>query len=154
MKLSAGVPCFPALQTLRSHWPSAAVRRQCPCPGTGQPEGPIESDRSDYNSDVLSKSSPFRLFYTWQIYGSSVWEISVLTLCSRAASIKMVPTPHIGSTTQEPGWGTGDSIQYSTDCQVIDNKHHAKSLKMRTAWRLNGHIQWRLNLPCFFLGDW
>lgn len=40
MKLSAGVVCFPALQTLCSHWPSVAVRHQCPYPGNVQPEDP------------------------------------------------------------------------------------------------------------------
>lgn len=28
------------------------------------------------------------------------------TVCSCAASVRMVPTPHIGSTTQKPGWGS------------------------------------------------
>lgn len=40
MKLSAGVVCFPALQTLCSCWPSVAVRHQCPYPGNVQPEDP------------------------------------------------------------------------------------------------------------------
>lgn len=37
MKLSTCVVCFPALQTLCSHWPSVAVRHQCPYPGNVQP---------------------------------------------------------------------------------------------------------------------
>lgn len=177
MKLSAGVFCFQAQQTLCCHWPSVAVHHQCPHRGNGQPEEHRESDRTGYysgkNRHKTLKTHTFKMFYRlcliaklskvyysgvcklWQTYRSFV-QMSILTLCSCAASIKMVPTPHIGSTTQKPGWVTGDNIQqgqyyiifwpvcmqmlWHTDCQVTDNKHYAKRLKTRTALRLSGHI--------------
>ena len=60
------------------------------------------------------------LFKTWKWSNllSQTFQTSVLTLCSCAASIKMVPTPHIGSSTHEPGWGTGDN-RTSVSSQMI-----------------------------------
>lgn len=43
-----------------------------------------------------------------------------LTVCSCAASIRMVPTPHIGSTTQKPGWGTAQD----TVCVLGSDEAH------------------------------
>lgn len=69
----------------------------------------------------LTKPMKCALIATWKYHNYIIFvQVSALTLCACAASIKMIPTPHIGSTTQKPGWETEDNIQYS----VFDNKHY------------------------------
>lgn len=98
MKLSAGESWEPHLQTLRCCWPSAAVHHQCPRPGNRPPEDPIRDNEFTMN-DFLQQQ------LTMDLELDSLHR-SGLTSCSCAASIKMVPTPHMGSTTQEPGCQT------------------------------------------------
>lgn len=92
-KLSAAVSCVAALPMLRSHWPAAAVRHRCPRPGSTQP-GTHKGSTTENHDPVLVNPQSQHV---------------VPTSCSCAASIRTVPTPHIGSSTREPGWETGDT---------------------------------------------
>lgn len=59
------------------------------------------------------------------------------TLCSCAASIKMVPIPHIGSTTLKPGWETGET----GDVKINHKQWVCYNKTIKRFMQLNGHIK-------------